>query len=154
MARKALTSAQGFGYDGHGSGPAVESNLTKIDDTLAELDKDVLVVDLVANSTAKLKVAKPVARTLSGVRLKRHTALASAGGTILVHILDGDGTTLLSTATIDGEALTASFVSQTLTATTADLAIAAGEPVEVKIVSNNADATGGPLVAELTWAAV
>lgn len=156
MARKALNLTYGLNATGEGTGltgAPVETNAKKIDDTLAELDKNVVVVDLVANNTAKVKIAKPVARTLAGIRLKRHTALASAGGTILAHVLDGDGNTLMSTATIDAEALTASFVAQTLTATTANLDLAAGEPLEVRLVSNNADATGGPLVAELTWAA-
>lgn len=154
MARKSLNVGSDFRYTGEGVLSAVvESNAQKVDDTLAELDQDVVVVDLTANNTSRQRRAKPVARTVSGIALKRHTALASALGTILVHVLDGDGNTLMSTATIDGEALTASFVDQTLTATTDNLALAAGEPYEVRIVSNNADATGGPLVAKLTFAA-
>lgn len=150
MARKALALTQSSTYKGDlGTG---ESNNSKIDDTLAELDQDIVVVDLTANGTARERRAKPVARTVSGIALKRHTALASALGSILIHVLDGDGNTLMSTATIDGEALTASFVDQTLTETTANLSLAAGEPYEVRVVSNNADATGGPLVAKLTFA--
>ena len=155
MARKALNLNYGFVFDGSGVLPAtVETNAKKIDDTLAELDKNVVAVPLTANGTARVYLPKPVARTIAGIRAKRHTALASAGGTILLSVLDGDGNTLISAANIDAEALTTSYVAQTLTGTPANLDIAAGEPVEIRLVSNNADATGGPAIVEITWAAV
>ncbi|MCB9610521.1 MAG: hypothetical protein H6716_28285 [Polyangiaceae bacterium] len=154
MGRKALNTGYGFNFDGSGVLPsAVETNATKIDDTLAELDKDVVVVALSAGGTATLFVAKPTARTLAGVRGKRHDELASALGDITLAILDGDGTTLLSTASVDAKALTAAFAALTLTDTSANLDLAAGEPLEVRLVSTNGDATGGPAVVELTWAA-
>lgn len=153
MARKALDTARGFLYTGLGSGATVEANAVKIDDTLSELDTETVVMALTANGTTTVRIAKPVARTLSGVSAKRHTAVASALGTVLLAVRDGDSTTLLSTATVDAEALTASFVAQTLTATTADLDLAAGEPITITLVSNNADATGGPVTVKLTFSA-
>lgn len=149
MARQTLDENESGAFTGDGGA----SNNSKANDNFEDLDAEVLVVDVVANDTNKAKVAKLDARTVAGIALKRHTAIASALGDVVVHVLDGDGNTLMSTATIDAEALTASFVAQTLTATTANLALAAGEPVEVKVVSDNADATGGPVIAKLTYAA-
>lgn len=153
MARKALNTSNGFQFTGLGSGETVEANVVKIDDSLAELDVETVVVPLVANSSTTVYVAKPVARTLSGISAKRHTAIASALGTVVLTVKDGDANTLFSTANVDAEGFTASFVAQTLTGTTANLDLAAGEPIEIKLTSNNADATGGPAIVKLTFAA-
>lgn len=153
MARKAMNTANSFAHAGLGSGEVVESNAAKCDANFAELDQDVVVVDLTANGTTTVKIAKPVARTISAISAKRHTALASTSGTILLTVKDGDGTTLFNAANKDAEGFTASFVDQTLTDTTADLDIAAGEPIVIALVSNNGDATGGPCVVKITYAA-
>lgn len=153
MARKALNTGSGFAYTGLGSGETVEANSVKCDDNFSELDTVTVVVALAANSSTTVYVAKPVARTLSGISAKRHTAIASASGTVVLTVKDGDANTLFSTANIDAEGLTASFAAQALTATTANLDLAAGEPIEIKMTSNNADATGGPAVVKLTFAA-
>lgn len=146
MARKTLNEAASGAYAGDG-----ESNNEKSNDNFAELDQETVVLALAPNSTTTVRIAKPVARTLSGVAAKRHTALAT--GTITLTVQDGDGTTLLNAATIDATAFTASFVDKTLTATTADLALAAGEPITLILTSNNGSATGGPAIVKLTFAA-
>lgn len=115
-------------------------------------DKETIVVPLTANGTAHVWLARPTARTVSGFRARRQGTLASAG-TITLAVQDGDGVTLLSTATVDAKALTTAFVAQALTATTANRALAAGEPLQVVLVSNNADATGGPAILEVSYAA-
>lgn len=154
MARKALNLSNGFNYDGTGTGTAVEANAQKVDDNFADLDKVVVVLPLVANGVTRAYVAKPTARTLSGVRRRRQTTLASTLGTITLAVQDGDDNTLLADATVDAKAFTASFVAEDLTATTADLALAAGEPIQLILTSNNADATGDFAIVELSFAAV
>jgi len=149
MARKALDTNESGAYGGDGG----DSNNKKTNDNFEALFKTVEVIDLVANNTSRKKLALPDDRTLATVRLKRVGALASALGNITFAIKDQAGTTLLSTATIDAKALTASFVSQTLTAVTADRVLSAGEVVTIELVSTNADATGGPVVVELGYAA-
>lgn len=149
MARAALDTNESGSYTEDGG----TSNNAKVNTNFIEAFQDVAIIDFVANTTTKTKIAPKTAATISGISAKRHTAVASAAGTVLLYVLDGDGNTLFSTASIDAEALTASFVAKTLTATAADLDIAAGEPLEVKVVSNNADATGGPIVVLITYAA-
>lgn len=153
MARKALNLSNGFNYDGTGTGTAVESNAQKVDDNFANLDKVVVVLPLVANGVTRAYVAKPTGRTLSGVRRRRQTALASALGAITLAVQDGDDNTLLAAATVDAKAFTASFVAESLTATTANLALAAGEPIQLILTSDNADATGDFAIVELSFAA-
>lgn len=151
MARKALTLTNDFLATGAGSGPVVEANAVKIDDTLAELDKTIVTVEATPNTTTFGRFAPPAAKTVATIELKRHTAIAT--GTCTVAVQDADGNTLLSTATIDATALTASFVSYPLTGTTANLALAAGEPCKVIFVSNSGSTTGGPVVARINYAA-
>lgn len=154
MARKALNLTYGFNADGSGTGLAgapVETNAKKIDDTLAEHDIDQVAVVLVPNGTSKAWIVPSAAKTIAGIKAGRGAALAT--GTITVSVKDADGNTLLSTATIDATALTRALVAQTLTAVTADLDIAAGEPVEIALTSNNVSSTGGPAVVQLVWVA-
>lgn len=115
------------------------------------LDLGLEAVPLVANGTSRAFIVKPGARVVTGIRVRRQAALAT--GTITLAVQDGDGNTLLSAATIDATALTASFVAQTLTATTANLSLAAGEPIQLVLVSNNSGSTGGPVIVEVTYAA-
>jgi hypothetical protein len=115
------------------------------------LDQSVGVVALTANGTARAFVAKPSARTISAIHARANVVPASTGGTVTLAIQDQGGTTLLSTATIDAEALTTAFVALTLTGTAADLAMAAGEAVQLVLVSNNGDATGGPVIVRITY---
>lgn len=154
MARKALNTTYGFTFDGSGtglSGAPVETNAKKIDDTLAEHDISQVAVVLTPNGTSRVWIVPPAAKTIAGIKAGRGTALAT--GTITLAVKDADGNTLLSTATIDATALTRALVAQTLTATTANLDIAAGEPVAIELVSNNVGSTGGPAVVQIVWAA-
>jgi len=131
---------------------AVDGSIIVVQAALTAVDRRTIVVPLAANGTARVWLARSTARTLATVSVRRQGALASAG-TITLAVQDGDGTTLLSTATIDAKALTAAFVAQTLTATTADRALVAGEPIQVVLVSNDADATGGPAIVEVSYVA-
>lgn len=150
MARKALHLTKDFLFDGTGSGESFETNAKKIDDSLAEVFQDILICDLAPNSSSKAKVAPPAARTVAKFEAKCHTALET--GTIQVTLKDADGNALLA-ATIDATTLTASFVEKTLTATSANLDIAAGEPVTMELTSNSGSSTGGPVIGRITWAA-
>lgn len=87
------------------------------------------------------------------------TPPASSAGTVTLALKNYDlsATTddnLLSTATVDLEALTAKTASNlTVTTTAADLTLAAGDYVYAAIVSNNADMTassGGVITIEYT----
>lgn len=150
MARKALALDQSSTYKGDlGTG---ESNNKKIDDTLAELDQQIVIVEATPNTTTTVKFAPRAGRTISKIEMKRHTAIAT--GTCTVAVQDADSNSLLVGATIDATALTASFVEKTLTATTANLALAAGEPCKVIFVSDSGSTTGGPVVVLITYAAV
>lgn len=150
MARKALVETQAGSYTDNG---AAASNNGRVNDNFVELFKHVEVLDLVANNTSRRRFALPGDRTISQIRARRVTALASAGGNITLAIKDEDGTTLLVAATFDAKTLTASLVALSLTATTALLAIVAGKNVTIELVSDNADATGGPVILEFTFAA-
>lgn len=144
MARKALDTNEVGPYTGDGG----ESNNKKANDNFEALYKHLEVVDLVANNTSRKKFALPDDRTIATIRGKRVTALASAGGNITLAIKDEAGDTLLVAATLDAKTLTGSFVALSLTATTARLALLAGKVVTIELVSDNADATGGPAVLE------
>lgn len=152
MPRKILNLFRGWLFTGEGTGETFQSAVAKAQANFEELDKDVIVLDLVANDTTTVKIAKPSARTISGIRVKRHTAIASALGAVTLAVQDGDGNTLLNAATINAEAFTASFVAATLTDTTANLDIAEGEPIVLILTSDNADATGGPAIVEIAYA--
>lgn len=149
MGRQALVEAQVGPYTGDTG--VVTSNNTKANANFAELNQDIVTVEATANTTTFERFAPRSAQTVYSIELKRHTAIAT--GTCTVAVQDADGNTLMSTATIDATTLTASFVTQTLTATTANLALAAGEPCEVIFVSNSGGTTGGPVVARITYTA-
>lgn len=155
MARKALNKTYDFRFTGKGVlGAEIEPNATKVDDNFVELflQAGTHSVPLVPNGTSKAYVSFAGGRTITGIRARRLTALAT--GTITLAIHDEAGNTLLSAATIDATALTASFVAQTLTAVGANLIIAAGKSIVLILVSNNAGSTGGPVFVEITTAAI
>jgi hypothetical protein len=118
---------------------------------LDTLDYGLGFVTLTANGTSRGYVVKPTARTIESIEVRANVVPASTIGTITLAIQDQGGTTLLSAATINAESLTTSFVAQTLTSTTADLALGAGEAVQLVLVSNNADATGGPVIVRINY---
>lgn len=149
MARKALDTNESGAYVGDGG----DSNNKKANDNFEALFKTVEVVDLVANNTSRKKFALPDGRTIATIRGKRVTALESALGNITLAIKDEAENTLLVAATLDAKTLTGSFVALSLTATGANLVLTAGEVVTIELVSDNADATGGPVVLEFAYAA-
>lgn len=110
-----------------------------------------IIVPLVANGTSRGYWAAPAPCTVTGIKASRGAALASAAGSITAAVKEGSGTTLLSTATVDAKALTATPTDQTLTATLSLRSLVEGEVVQVDLVSNNADATGGPLVVQIEY---
>jgi hypothetical protein len=97
--------------------------------------------------------------TVTAISVAFFAAPSSAGGTVTLAVTNYDtGSTaadnLLSTATVDLEALTDKTASDlTLTATTADLSLENGDYVYATIVSDNADmadGTGGVLIIDVT----
>lgn len=152
MPRAIISTTQDICYDGTGTGASVTPSATNINNNFIEAFQERVVVEATANTTTFQRFAPKTAATITGISLKRHTAIAT--GTCTVAVQDADGNTLLSTATIDATALTASFVAQALTAVSANLNIAAGEPCKVIFVSNSGSTTGGPVVALITYAGV
>lgn len=133
---------------------AVQTAITSIDGEISALETrqsyGTQFVVLAAGSTATSYIVQPTARTISAIDVKTGGG-TFAVGTFTLSVADGDGTTLLSTATADVAAVTTSFSALTLTATTANLALAAGEPVRLQLVSNSGGASGGPLIVRITY---
>lgn len=102
-------------------------------------------IGLAANSTFATYVEIPKAATVTRISLMSPTAFASTGGTITLAVkkTNSAGNTMLSAATFDIKTLVAdTLTAMTLTATGADLGVAANGTIYIAIVSNNADATG------------
>lgn len=96
-----------------------------------------------ANTTVTKRFVFASASTLTKLGLWALTAPASTGGTVLFTAKKNGSTTVLNAANFDAETLTSATTNFfTLTGTAADLAFAAGDYLELKIVSNNADMTG------------
>lgn len=109
------------------------------------IESAVVPLSLTANGTYATYWSAPVGARVVGVGLVSPTAFASAGGTVLLNVkkTSSAGNTMLNAATFDLETLVAdTFTGLTLTATEADLTLAANGLVYVSVVSNNADATG------------
>lgn len=83
------------------------------------------------------------AAVLTKLALWALTAPASAGGSVLFTAKKNGSTTVLSTANYDAEGISnATYTAMSLTGTAADLSFAAGDHLELKIVSSNGDMTG------------
>lgn len=96
-----------------------------------------------ANSTVTKRFFFTSAVTLKKLAIWALTKPASVGGTVLFTAKKNGSTTVLSAANVDMELLVDNtYTAQTLTLTSADLAFAAGDYLELKAVSNNADMTG------------
>lgn len=142
MAKQSLIETQSGSYTGNGA-----SNNEKANDNFSELFTETVVVPLVANGSSKGYYALPADRTLSAIYAHRMSAISSALGSVTAAIARmSDSARLILTPTIDAEAFTASPVSKSLTGTTENLTMVAGEVIEITLTSNNADATGGPAV--------
>lgn len=104
---------------------------------------------LIANGTRTVPMFFPAGGTITNLRVITPVALSSAAGTITLAIQLPDGTTLLSTATVDAEAFVANTLTAlTLTGTPANLIIGAGGHINIVLTSNNADAVGGDLLVQ------
>lgn len=102
-------------------------------------------ISLTANSTWSTYHFVPTACTVTAIGLITPTVFASTGGTVLLTVkkTNSAGNTMLVAATYDLEAASADArVNLSLTATGADLGLAAHGPIYIAVVSNNADATG------------
>jgi hypothetical protein len=142
--------------DWHGAAGAIDepdiAKLKKAVELAFDKQSETRALVLAAGGTARKDVAKATARTLIGVRARVQVPLTSALGNITLAILDGDGVTLLASATIDAKTLGTAYTALTLTATTGLLALAAGEAVRIALVSTNGDAVGGVLTVVLDYA--
>lgn len=145
MPRQPLLEAQAGPFTDNG---AIVSNNAKANANFVELFQMTFVVDVTGGATTRQRIAPPAGRTIASIELRRQAAVT---GTVSAAVKDGDGNTLLSTATVDATGLTAAFVAQTLTGTTANLAIVAGEPIALEVVAAGG-AAGGPVVARVTFA--
>lgn len=141
----ALTA--GFGANGS-TLKAAEDRLTLVEADAATLSTSFvqrIPLTLTANNTWAGYTSIPTACTVTGLAVVTPTVFASTGGTILLSVLKSSnaGNTMLVAATYDLETPSANALTAlSLTATGADLAIAANGLIYFKIVSNNADATG------------
>lgn len=109
------------------------------------IEEAVVPVSLTANDTYATYWAAPVGSRMVSVALVTPTVFASTLGTVLLNVKKGSsgGNTVLSAATFDLKTLVAdTYTAMALTATEADLTLAANGLVYVSVVSNNADATG------------
>jgi hypothetical protein len=78
-------------------------------------------------------------------------AIVSAAGTCTLSIT-GAGNTLLTAATLDLESLSAAtLTSLALTAISANLDLSKDDLIQLEIVSDNLDLTGGPLWLEIRY---
>lgn len=134
----ALTS--GFGNNAS-TLAAAEADLT----TLSTSYVLRIPLKLTANSTWATYTAVPTACTVTAIKVITPTQWASAGGgvTLTVKKTNSAGNTMLNAATYNLETPAAdTLTTLTLTATSADLGIAANGTIYVAVVSDNGDATG------------
>ena len=142
----ALTA--GFGANGS-TLKAAEDRLTAVEADVTTLSTSFIQripLTLTPNGTWAAYTAFATACTVTAIGLITPTAFASIGGTILLSVLKSGtaGNTMLVAAdyNLESPATVDARIALSLTATSADLAIAANGLVYIKIVSNNADATG------------
>lgn len=123
--------------------------------TLANAEADIVTLStsfvlrvplkLTANDTWATYTAVPTACTVTAIKVITPTAFASTlgGVTLAVKKTSSGGNTMLTAATYDLETPSANTLTTlALTATAADLGLAAAGVVYIAVVSDNADATG------------
>lgn len=147
MPRKALNLNNGFNYTGVGTGNGiVEANAKKIDDTLAELDYDVVVVPVAPGTFSRTFLAVPAGKTLASINGRRNGSLNM--GTYELTVLDGDANSLIASPPFG-----TTFGAVPLTSTTANLAIGAGEPIQITLTSSSGGAPAAQVSLRFGWAA-
>ena len=110
-------------------------------------------VSVSPGNTLYLKFFAPQSIAVKNIKLYSETSLGSAAGTYLF-TATGDGNSLIA-STYDLETLTATTLTDvTLSTTTADLSMSAGDVVNFTFTSNNADLTGSGLYLQMLWEAV
>lgn len=130
---------------------ALDSVETTLQDQLDDLDYGIVAVPLSAGATATGYITVPVGKTVSAIHYRRGSANFAIGN-FTASVVNGAGTTMLSTATVDVSGATATFQALTLTATAADLVLTAGTPCRIQLISDSGGAGGGPLVVRFTYA--
>lgn len=123
--------------------------------TLAEAEADITTLStsfvlrvplfFTANSTWATYASVPTACTVTAIKVITPTQFASTGGTCLLSVkkTSSAGNTMLVAATYDLETPAAdTLTTLSLTATGADLGLAAAGVIYIAVVSNNADLTG------------
>lgn len=122
-------------------------------ETRAAAERHTVRIPVTANAAPTYLWAPPFAGTVTGIKVACTTTIASTGGTVLLAGIKVGGNTLLATASTDIEGTVGAAAPATvpLTATAADLVLAATDVVKFTVTSNNADATGGgDLIAIIT----
>ena len=110
-------------------------------------------VSVSPGNTLYLKFFSPESIAVKNIKLYSETSLGSAAGTYLF-TATGDGNSLIA-STYDLETLAATTLTDvTLSTTTADLSMSAGDVVNFTFTSNNADLTGSGLYLQMLWGAV
>jgi hypothetical protein len=110
-------------------------------------------VSVSPGNTLYLKFFSPESIAVKNIKLYSETSLGSAAGTYLF-TATGDGNSLIA-STYDLETLAATTLTDvTLSTTTADLSMSAGDVVNFTFTSNNADLTGSGLYLQMLWEAV
>ncbi len=106
-------------------------------------------VVLVPNGSGRSTVFLPDGGVITAVTVVTPVALASTGGTITLGVSSG-GITCLATAATDVEIGANTKTDIPVSAGAPQRTITAGNHVNLVMISNNADATGGPLQVLLT----
>lgn len=108
-----------------------------------------LEVAISGGDTVNVYWIAPVDCTITAISLYAVTAPSSAAGTYTMAASSG-GNNLISTSTYNVESLTnGTLQAMTLTETSADLDLDAGDVVQLSFVSSNADLTGAGLHARI-----
>ena len=98
---------------------------------------------IAANTTTTYTTYMPRGAIITGVDIRFLVKPSSAGGTVVIGITVG-GNQILASASEDLEGLVNdTLTALSLTATSANLDVAAGAKVVITVTSNNADMTGG-----------
>lgn len=136
---------EGWANDQNANFQAIEAALGAVEFS------ETLSVPVTPNVTTTLLWFAPVGLTVVALYLWATTAPASAAGDY-TFAATGAGNNLLSAATFDLETLVSGVRSSPgLTATTANLTLAAAAKVQFDFVSNNVDLTGANLFVQVVY---
>lgn len=140
MALQDLTTNQAGAYTGGG---AVTSNNAKVNANTAILKRKSLQAKtpMVANAATIYYLIATAAITIAAIKAIAETKGTGTGPCTLA--ITGAGNNLLGAATFDLKSLTDDTVEDlTLTGTTSNLSLAAGDVIKITVTSGNAGDTG------------